>query len=291
MTECDPKPDIDPRLDAYQSVTASVAAGLLRLASARIAVNSFSIDLLRAVNERTTAGAEASVTASAASRLSPCEFDSFSYISNVSHLVYAATLLDSFLADTTTFLFLLFPGALGKDTVAKLDEVLQAPTREALIGDIVRRRVRDVGYMSFLDRIAYLAERFSLGVALDENDRLTLEEFSTLRNVIVHDQSVFDLYLDEKGRVQAKQKACGRHPTPVPDVVLKKAHRAFFSTVRAIHEAVVSQVLKRKGESEFQSIMDALVDEAGVAIKQYEHGRGEEGNPPASALPRLPDEV
>jgi hypothetical protein len=287
MTECEPKSDVDPRLDAYKSLTASVVSGLLRLAGARIAVNSVSVDLFRAVKERANASAEASVMASLVPRLSPWEFDSFRYISNLSHLVYAATLLDSFLADTTTFLFLLFPGALGKDTVAKLDEVLRASSREALIGDIVRRRVRDVGYMSFLDRIAYLEERFSLGIALNEKDRLLLEEFSTLRNVIVHDQSVFDLYLDDRGQVQAKQKTCSRHPTPVPDDVLKKAHRAFFSTVRAIYEAVVSQVLKRKGPSEFRSIMDAFVDEADVAIEQYGQGRGDEENSPEGD-PALP---
>ena len=48
------------------------------------------------------------------SKVSPDSYGAHLHVTNVSHLVYSTTLFDTFLNDTTTFLFLLHPESIGK---------------------------------------------------------------------------------------------------------------------------------------------------------------------------------
>jgi hypothetical protein len=54
------------------------------------------------------------------------EFDSFHYLTDISQLVHATALLDTYLSDTARFLLLLHPGALGMRQALDIHDVLAA---------------------------------------------------------------------------------------------------------------------------------------------------------------------
>ena len=72
----------------------------------------------------------------------------------------------------------------------------------------------------------------------------SLEHYSSVRNTVVHDQGIFELHLDENGNVASRQKTCPRHPSPITEDDVGKAHDGYREVVYAVTKAVFSQVLK-----------------------------------------------
>ncbi len=62
-------------------------------------------------------------------RIAYDSFDALNYVTDLSHLVYATTLLDTFLSDTTLFLLLLYPRSIGKNQQVPLSSILGLPRR------------------------------------------------------------------------------------------------------------------------------------------------------------------
>ena len=97
----------------YHSIAAGFVQGLTRLYEARITSLSMTAAVcrLRIGSVDGPVGAPKHPVIDDLLSVSYQEFDSFRYVTDVSHLVYATTLLDTFLSDTTRFLLLLFPAA------------------------------------------------------------------------------------------------------------------------------------------------------------------------------------
>lgn len=171
-------------------------------------------------------------------------FDSFRYIERVSHLVYAATLLDTFLLETTIFLFLLIPQSMGKSQQVSLKLLIEAESRSAALTQVAQIRAREVSFKSFLDRIAFLRETFGLNIQLAKTDEDMLIHYSAVRNSAIHDQGIFELGLDTDGRLQFQRKTCPRHPTQLTDDDPIDATNAFRRICDAIASCVFSEVLK-----------------------------------------------
>jgi len=98
-----------------------------------------------------------------------------------------------------------------------------------------------------------------------------------VRNVIVHDQAVYDVRLDAGGDVEAVKKTCPRHPTPLRQEQLQAALAAYRKVASTVYRAVVSQVLKGTADPQFTALMAAL-DRANTATADST----EKGTDPAS---------
>jgi hypothetical protein len=170
--------------------------------------------------------------------------DSIEYVTNISHLVYATTLLDTFLTETTLFLFLLFPEAMGKERQIPLRTVIGSESIPAALTQAATMRAREISYLSFSARLQFLTESFGLRVALDGPTKEALDHYSGLRNLAVHDQGVFELRLENDGRVSQQEKTCPRHPTPLKWDQVHGAAKAYQCVFRSVAGAVLGQVLK-----------------------------------------------
>lgn len=233
--------------EALDAIVESLACGVVRLSEARITSNAVFVEwaehhLLKAEPAGSPSSEKPDSDGYLVKTVGRTELDGFKYVSNVTSLVYAATLLDTFLSDTMRLLFLHFPSSFPEDKPITWREILESETIQDVIVNAVNKRVRDISHDSFLSRISTLRKLFGLEIEFDEDITEQLRDYSDLRNVIVHDQAVFDISLDEHGEVKAAQKTCPRHPTPVSDEDLAIATTAFFRTISVVYSAVVEQV-------------------------------------------------
>lgn len=187
------------------------------------------------------------------------QWDAFSYLSDLGQLIYATTLLDSFLQDTTLFLFLYKPGSIGVGQSVKVSELLEAKSVADLLAQAAKRRSREVSYLSFEDRIEFLQKTYGIDLTLADKDLETLRHYSGIRNVAIHDQGIFQVTLNAEGRIELTQKTCERHPTPVDskevdEIVLPSYGRI----VKAIAMAVIRQVLNAEVKPELEQALGAM---------------------------------
>jgi len=92
--------------------------------------------------------------------MGPC--DSHTYVTDLSHLIYATSLLDTFLSETTLFLFLLHPLSMGKNQQVPLRMVIEASSRNETLTQAARARTREISYLPFLGRLQFLRDTFGL---------------------------------------------------------------------------------------------------------------------------------
>jgi len=248
-------------LGSFKTLIASYLRGYVRLLEAEVAASHARVALLCLRKEGTPKSTPEGPYSEAIEwlhKISYPEFDAFSYVTEVSYLVYSTTLLDSFLSDATRFLLLLHPASMGKELSIRLDSVITATSREDLLNLAAGKKVRDLSYLPFIARIEFLKNRFGLRLKLDAETIDALEHYSTLRNVIVHDQSIFEIGLVAGGSLAVEQKRCARHPTPLKRNDLAKAKRAHNKVVGGIFEAVVTQVLKGNLDADCEHMLDTL---------------------------------
>jgi hypothetical protein len=171
-------------------------------------------------------------------------FESLDYVTNVSHLVYATSLLDTFLTETTMFLFLLIPESMGKNQQVPLKTLIEAQSRSAAITLAAAVRAREISYKSFDDRIQFLRDAFGLAVVLDDECEKELQHYSGIRNSAVHDQGIFELRLDDTGQVTHHLKTCKIHPTQLTGKDPFDAAKVYEKVCNTVARAVFVQILK-----------------------------------------------
>src|ERR1035437_987831 len=172
-------------------------------------------------------------------------YDAAGYVTNVSHLVYATTLFDTFLTETTLFLFLLHPKSIGQNQQVTLQTVITSSSLNGLITQAAIKRTRELSYLSFQARLHFLGESFGLRFKLDANTIEAVKRYTLLRNSSVHDQGVFDIRLDEVGKIVWQQKACTLHPTPVSGEDVQRAIEVYNEVFQIVANEVFARVLKR----------------------------------------------
>jgi hypothetical protein len=170
-------------------------------------------------------------------------FDSMTYVRDIAHLVYATTLFDTFLTDSTVFLLLLFPDSIGKSQVS-LSNLLAANSRSEIITQAAVRRAREISYSSFLDRIKFLQDTFGLKVKFEKEAEDALGHYPSVRNIAVHDQGIFELTRDDDGRIHSHQKRCAIHPTPLKPTDVELAAKGYEGIVKEIARAIMADILK-----------------------------------------------
>jgi hypothetical protein len=171
-------------------------------------------------------------------------FDSLTYVMNISLLVYATSLLDTFLTESTTFLLLLIPAAIGKSFQVPLKTLIDAESRNAALTQAALSRSRDISYKTFLDRLQFLRDTFGLEIDIKSDTAERLVHFSNLRNTAVHDQGIFEFFLDDSGRVATRQKACEHRPTTLGDDDPYAAAKVYNQIVEETARSIFLQILK-----------------------------------------------
>jgi len=243
--------------DIYGTILHSFVLGVLRLWEAEAAAARLNLALLE-FHQKGAASVEENAYADSLGNLARIQyssFDSLVYVTNVSHLVYATTLLDTFLNDTTLFMFLMFPQAMGKNQQVPLATLLAHGSRNQVVTDTAVRRAREVSYLPFGARVAFLRDTFGLPIVLSDRVAQALEHYPSVRNSAVHDQGVFELSLDDGGRLVSKQKACFRHPTQVRDQDIRKAIETSSAIACTIATSIMTQVLKTPDHASLRALL------------------------------------
>jgi hypothetical protein len=238
----------------YNTLSKSIVSGFARVYATRLASNTFRIAVLKHLMAKEEGVTSEFAVDSGIDDISSQDYDAFCYVSNISLLVYATTLVDTFLNESTKFLIMRHPGVLTNEAAVQFKDILAAQSKAALLTDIISNKVKDVSFRSFLDRIKYLRTRFGLEIELEDDTVEALTHFSNLRNVVVHDQSIFELELSDEMSLILKRKTCPLHPTPVRDEDLFKAWLAYRDVLKQIYLSVVSQVLKCEGHPEVKKM-------------------------------------
>ncbi len=274
MTVMSNKP-IDPALKSYLDVAYSFTQGLLRIWGAEAAF----ARLMCALTEFRSSGragldGPASAVLQHLDRIPYSSYDALAYVTNVSHLVYATTLLDTFLSDTTLFLFLLIPHSMGKNQQVPLSTVIQAASKNEALTQAALARSREIGYLPFSGRLQFLRETFGLSLDIDAEAAQALDHYPSVRNTAVHDQGVFKLLLDDNGIVTSKQKTCPLHPTKVTGDDVHKAIHAYETVVRTVAASVFKQVLKQADHPAVQQYLHGAGLDPGVSDERRKSGGG-----------------
>lgn len=266
----------DPALETYLNVAYSFSQGLYRIWGAEAASARLMLALLEFHNSNKLGlDGPAARSLEHLARIPYSSYDSLAYVTNVSHLVYATTLLDTFLSDTTLFLFLLIPGSMGKNQQIPIRTLIDATSKNEALSRAAVSRSREISYLPFLGRVHFLRDSFGLHIHLDDDTVKALDHYPTIRNSAVHDQGIFELKLDDAGNVVSRQKACHLHPTQINGEDVHDAIKAYERAVRAIAESVFTQVLKQPGHP---AVQDFLKRKSSVA----ERGPVETGTSDAS---------
>jgi hypothetical protein len=183
--------------------------------------------------------------------LSLDEYLGYENVTNASHFVYVMALFDSFLSDTTKFLLLLKPEALGQECKVPLGAVLAANSRSAFITDEVIRRVKKIGFQPFSTRLEFLEKRFAFQLGLGPEVTASLERLADQRNALVHDLGALSLSLDADQKLVVETRSCPLHPAPVERKVVLEAAEAFLNISSTLHAHVMGSVLNAADTEEF----------------------------------------
>lgn len=184
--------------------------------------------------------------------------DSYEYVTMVNFMIYATTLFDSFLTDTTKYLFLKNPKSIGKDKSVSWDDIISAKSKATIVNRIVNKIAREQSYSSFSDRMDFINKQFGLGVRPEKEEMNSLKHFSGIRNDLVHDQSLYDIRLSPRGKIIVERKSNSRRPTHVSIKEVNRAWRSYIAITRKLYESINSKVLKRKEAPRLVAVLEGF---------------------------------
>ncbi len=249
--------DANAVLETYLNIAFSFSRGVVRIWGAEAA----SARLLCALKEFQSLD-HSSVQGPAAAVLGHLagipynSIDSIVHVSNVSHFLYAATLFDTFLSETTQFLFLLLPRAMGEEQPVPLRALIDAASKREAIAQAASARAREVGYLPFAARIQFLRETFGLEITISPETIAGLNRFSSARDNAESDQGSFHLQLGDRGDIVPRAKGSEVNPWTKIGGDVHWAVDSYEQAARAIARAVFTQVLKR---SDHPAVQLALI--------------------------------
>jgi hypothetical protein len=233
---------------AYEAIALAYVRSFTKLIAARAGQLALELALLsfrsRPYPPEPTWPAEWKEVLKGIESISVHEYDSFKYVGDFGHLVFATTLLDSFLVDTTRFLFLLLPESIGKAQGITVNDIVSAKSVDDLLVAAVEKRARDLSYKSFLERLDFLETHFGIPIKLDSDVKSEIEHYSGIRNVIIHDQAFYNLKRDGHGQIVLDVHSCPVHPRPVDGKQIGGAIAAYVKVAASVATGVFEHVLK-----------------------------------------------
>lgn len=251
----------DRSLEIYLNIVFSFSRGVVRIWAAEAASTRLlcALNAFRTLDLPNVEGPVAAVLQPLA-RIPNNSVESLVYVTNVSHLVYAATLLDTFLSETIQFLFLLIPSAMGEGQQVPLRALIDAPSKNEAITQAASARTREISHRPFADRIQFLRETFGLEITLTPDTTDGLARFSSIHGSAVHDQGTFPVQLDSRGNVRSRRSATRHNGRSLPSEKanaeeVRRAIDSYEQAARAIAAAVFNQVLRRGDHPAVQLVL------------------------------------
>lgn len=252
-------------LETYLNIAFSFSRGVVRVwaaeaASARLlcALNSF-----QGLDQPSLEG-PASVVLQQLAHIPYNSMESLVYVTNVSHLLYGATLFDTFLSETTQFLFLLLPRAMDEQPVS-LRSLFDAASKSEAITQAAFARTREIGGQPFAERIQFLRQTFGLEIALTAETAEGLTRFYSVRNhSSAPDPGRFPLRIDDQGEIALKRlprqnitrkRTALRNSAKIGCDDLRWALDSYEQAARAVARAVFTQVLKENDHPAVQLVL------------------------------------
>lgn len=203
-----------PDLKNYITICVAFAAGTQRLLGARVASLSLELALINfnaLEAQKITAEMRSFRFSQLLGDVSPEQYKTYHRVTAASHLVYATALFDSFLTDTTRFLFLRDPSKLGNRAPVPWETFVNPKAHVPTIVEAVTKRARDVAFWPFLRRIEFLNKTFRLAVLPQPPLLSNLERITGIRNAIVHDHTIFEPSIEEDRVVVLKKRELDHH--------------------------------------------------------------------------------
>lgn len=248
-------------IQTYRYVLSSFLRGLERLSVVQVAFSSTVIATLEAHGAEFAEAADAtSNTDTPYARVtSPLrtiteeELQEFEYFHATSELVLATSLLDTFLSETTRFLFLLHPASIGKNSSITLDSLLRSTSKTQLIAEAAERRTRELAFLGFEARLEFLRDTFGMSVEIPQEAANALRIYSGVRNVLIHDQGFYEVLLTENGVVVSE-----RTPHDVKHDDVNRAILAYRAVAYEVSLAVFTQVLRAGSSADVREILDMI---------------------------------
>lgn len=172
------------------------------------------------------------------------QFHWFKAVTVLGYFVYATTIFDSFLSDTTRFLLLTNLASMGADCRVPIAVVTKPAARAKVVNEEVSRKVRSLAsHNGFGRRLGFLQTRFKLKVDISQHKE-PLDRFSDLRNSLVHDSSLFGFALDESDRNKVVMKRQFGDPSEINEKDLDEAIETYRAVILEIYRAVRRDVLR-----------------------------------------------
>ncbi len=243
---------LDSGLATYLKIAASLSCRMARIwaAEATSAKLQCAVKDLRAAvqSDMDSAGVLRGLA-----QISNDSLDAVANVTNISHLVYATTLFDTFLSETTQFLFLLIPRAMGEDQQVPLRAMIEAPLKNGALTLAASVRTREIGNLPFADRIQFLRDAFALEIVIGTEAWEGMAHFSSVGSSTMHDLcGCIQLGLNGNGEVVGKEHVSA---TKIDRDDVRWAIDSYEQSARAITESVCEQILKQRDHPAVQLLL------------------------------------
>jgi len=248
---------LDPCLETYLNVASSFSRGVNCIWTAEDA----SVGLLCAMTEFRTSGRPSGEGAAAGvlhhlARIPSNSMESLAYVTDVSYLMCATRLFDTFLSETTQFLFLMVPRAIGDTQPVPLRALFEASSRNEAITLAASARALEISHLPVVARIQFLREAFELDFAIPSDDLEGMVHIAHIGRCVLPDhRDSFHLRLDDRGEVVGKEKMSSPFPTKISRDNVRWAIDSYERSARSIAEAVFTQVLKQSDHPAVQHLL------------------------------------
>jgi hypothetical protein len=226
-------------------IAASFRRGVIRLLQYTRATNvllgAFS-EYRRAVERQVPWPGEQNVTLFL-SKMTPEDAEVVEHLAPLTQLVYATTLLDTFLSGVTTLLLLRYPKALGKAATVSIDDLVGASSKHELLTAVVTKKTREVAGQGFVARVEYLRSTFGLPLDIPDLAWKSAAECFALRNLAVHDETDIALSWTADG-ITAADRGVAQGRADVTDRDVQTAVYAYRVVADEITIAIFKGVFK-----------------------------------------------
>jgi hypothetical protein len=232
---------------SYVAICQTFLEGVVRVVDAQVAFTSIMRSFTTYRAKKVKAECDDEVLAEILASFDNVSLDQFwaaQYVNAVSTLVYMASLFDTFLNESTIFLFLLIPDAIGKSYQVPLRSLIDGQSRGSILTEVAKERAREVSYRSFKDRLRFLHDTFGLPIVLNDKTVGALDYFANLRNTAVHDQGFLALTLDDSGCIRSTLRASPRFPSEVIPEDFENSMRTFRFIALTVANDIFVNILK-----------------------------------------------
>jgi hypothetical protein len=239
---------LDAGLDSYLNIASSFSSAIGRVWEAEAAIAKLELALKEFHTfDQSHLDGPASVVLRQLARVPDKSLKSLEHVTNIAHLIYATTLFDTFLTETTQFLFLSIPRAMGADQQIPLSGLFDPSSRNAAITNAALERAREVGQLPFARRLQLVQETCAMKIVLPEAVWEAMNQFSSVGGSATHDpQGDIQLQLDDRGEIVIKAQSCPRHQPKISREDVRWAIESYEQAARAIAAAVFSQILHQE---------------------------------------------